>query len=100
MGTRIHLTRPWFWRTARTSHRPSADFLNLHRWKSSLLLAYLSACGTSGIRDERFIDESIHEEMRDSNVTDESVCGRLQTTSRREQGRDIEPEGGEIGSLD
>ena len=64
-------------------------------------LAYLSACDTSQIRDERFVEESIHlisafhvigtlwkvidelcvdmarimyEEMRDGGMTDESMC--------------------------
>ncbi|KAK9311150.1 CHAT domain-containing protein [Lipomyces starkeyi] len=121
--------------------------LNLR--KSSPFLAYLSACGTGRVRDERFMDESIHlisgcqlagfrhvvgtlwnvidetcvdmarmtyEEMRDSNMTDDSVCRGLhkasrvlrnrwlkmpvQTRIRGGRDRDIQPEGGETGSLD
>ncbi|KAH6887034.1 CHAT domain-containing protein [Thelonectria olida] len=37
-----------------------ADLLELNLRKSSPFLAYLSACGTGQVRDERFTDESIH----------------------------------------
>ncbi|KUL82059.1 hypothetical protein ZTR_10675 [Talaromyces verruculosus] len=121
--------------------------LNLR--KSSPFLAYLSACGTGRVRDEKFMDESIHlisgcqlagfrhvigtlwdvidetcvdmarmtyEGIRDGNMTDESVCRGLHNASRalrdrwlelpvqmrgrRRGGRDMQPEGGETGSLD
>ncbi|KUL81895.1 hypothetical protein ZTR_09527 [Talaromyces verruculosus] len=121
--------------------------LNLR--KSSPFLAYLSACGTGLIRDEKFMDESIHlisgcqlagfrhvigtlwevidetcvemarmtyEGITDGHMTDESVCRGLHNASkalrdrwlkipvqmrgRRGGGRDIQPEGGEISSLD
>ncbi|KUL81295.1 hypothetical protein ZTR_09390 [Talaromyces verruculosus] len=121
--------------------------LNLR--KSSPFLAYLSACGTGRIRDEKFMDESIHlisgcqlagfrhvigtlwdvidktcvdmaqltyKGITDGNMTDESVCRGLHNASRafrdrwlkipvqmrgrRGGGRDMQPEGGETGSLD
>ncbi|KAL4964463.1 CHAT domain-containing protein [Aspergillus stella-maris] len=37
-----------------------ADLLEINIREHSPFLAYLSACGTGQIRDERFIDESIH----------------------------------------
>lgn len=83
-------------------------------------LAYLSACGTGRIRDERFFDESIHlisacqlagfrhvigtlwevidelcvdmarmtyEEIRDGNMTDNSICLGLHNATRKLRGR-------------
>ncbi|CRG92728.1 hypothetical protein PISL3812_09794 [Talaromyces islandicus] len=91
----------------------------LNLWESSPFLAYLSACGTGRIRDEKFIDENMarmaYEEMRDGNKTDESVCRglhhassafrdrwltALQTRRRCDQGSDIQHENGETISLD
>ncbi|KAH7150158.1 CHAT domain-containing protein [Dactylonectria estremocensis] len=37
-----------------------SDLMDLNLRKHSPFLAYLSACGTGGIKDERFIDESVH----------------------------------------
>jgi len=37
-----------------------ADLLDVNIRERSLFLAYLSACGTGRVRDDRFLDESIH----------------------------------------
>lgn len=37
-----------------------ANLLEMNLYKRSPVLAYLSACGTGRINDERFVDESIH----------------------------------------
>jgi CHAT domain-containing protein len=123
---------------------------SLFEWnlrKSSPFLAYLSACGTGRIQDEKFIDEGIHlsgfqlagfrhvigtlwdvidetcvdmakvayEGIGHGTMTDESVCWGLHHARRalrdrwlkipvhmrgRRGVRDIQPEGGETGSLD
>lgn len=115
---------------------PSQSYLLLDDWQSDQLtvaslletnlrdhppfLAYLSACGTGRIRDERFVDESIHlisacqlagfrhvigtlwevndelcidmarityEWMRDTDITDDSVCRGLHKATRELRGR-------------
>jgi len=37
-----------------------AELLEMNLLERSPFLAYLSACGTGRVKDERFVDESIH----------------------------------------
>ncbi|RDW82942.1 hypothetical protein BP5796_04433 [Coleophoma crateriformis] len=93
-----------------------ADLLAMNLREHSPFLAYLSACGTGRIKDERFLDESIHlisacqlagfrhvigtlwevndeicvkmarityESIRDTGMSDESVCWGLHNASRK-----------------
>ncbi|KAF4455192.1 hypothetical protein F53441_2430 [Fusarium austroafricanum] len=93
-----------------------SDLLNLNLRNNPPFLAYLSACGTSQIKDERLLDESLHlisacqlagfrhvvgtlwevsdkacvdvaetvyEELRDSDMDDQSVCRGLHKAVRK-----------------
>ncbi|CAG9981283.1 unnamed protein product [Clonostachys byssicola] len=96
------------------------EILTLNLRKNPPFLAYLSACGTGRIRDEKFFDESIHlvssfqiagfrhvigtlwevqdemcaematvvyEEMRDGEMSDDSVCRGLHKATRAARDR-------------